>query len=83
MKNKARKDLDRGERAAFAVAGVVAIIYGCGQILRGAPIYTNWQGLDVSGQLAILLGVLSLLVAIFHWGRIHFLWNTNKKKHRR
>ena len=83
MKKKARKDLDRGERAAFAVAGVVAIIYGYGQILRGTPIYTNWRGLDVSGQLVILLGVLSLLVAIFPWGRIHFLWNTDKKKHLR
>ena len=81
MKKEPRKDLARGERAAFAMAGIVAIIYGYGQILRGTPIYTNSWGQDLSGQFDIFLGVLSLLVAIFPWGRIHFLWDTDKKKH--
>jgi hypothetical protein len=80
MTKKPRKDLDRGERLGFALAGFLAIIYGYGQILRGASIYTNWRGLDVSAELAILLGVLFLIIAIFPWSRIRFLWNTDKKK---
>jgi len=75
-----RKDLSWGERLPFAVLGALAVIYGYGQILRGKPIYTNWRGLDVSASFVIFTGALSLLVAIFPWGRIHFLWDTDRKK---
>lgn len=35
---------DKGrERLAFALAGLLAIMYGYEQILRGTPTYTNWQ----------------------------------------
>jgi hypothetical protein len=83
MKKPERKDLNRGERLAFAMAGFFALAYGYGQILRGGPIYTNWQGLDVSADSGIFLGVLCLLVAVFPWGRIHFLWDASRKKNRR
>jgi hypothetical protein len=39
--------------------------------------------LDISAQFVMFLGVLFLLVAIFPWARIHFLWNIEKKNHRR
>jgi hypothetical protein len=77
-----RTDLTWGERLPFAVVGVLTVVYGYGQLLRRKPIYTNWRGLDVSASFVIILGALSLLVAIFPWGRIHFLWDTDRKKHR-
>ncbi|HSY31766.1 MAG TPA: hypothetical protein VLA42_07240 [Verrucomicrobiae bacterium] len=83
IKRPERKDLTWSERSGFALAGVFIIAYGYGQILRGRAIYTNWRGLDISAQFVIFLGALSLLVAIFPWARIHFLWNIEKKNHRR
>jgi hypothetical protein len=77
-----RTDLTWGERVPFAVVGVLAVVYGYGRLLRGKLIYTNWRGLDVSATFVIFMGALSLLVAIFPWGRIHFLWDTDRKKHR-
>lgn len=75
-----RKDLTWGERLPFAVVGVATVVYGYGQVLRGKPIYTNWRGLDVSASFVIFIGGLFLLAAIFPWGRIHFLWDTDRKK---
>jgi hypothetical protein len=83
MKTRPRKDLDRGDRVALAVAGLFAMAYGYGKILRGIPIYENWRGLDIPSQFVIFLGVLLLLVAIFPWARVKFLWDTNRKKSRR
>jgi|HubBroStandDraft_2_1064218.scaffolds.fasta_scaffold15200_6 hypothetical protein len=85
MKNSKpkREDLTLGERLPFAVVGIIIIVYGYGQILRGKPLYTNWQGQNLSAQFVIFLGALFLLVAIFPSGRIKFLWDTGKKKHRR
>jgi hypothetical protein len=80
--NPPRKDLTRGERLALALAGLFVIAYGYGQILRGRVIYENWLAMDVPADFVILLGALCLLVAIFPWGRIHFLWDTGRKKHR-
>ena len=82
MSTPERKDLNWKERLAFAVPGAFTVIYGYGQILRGKFIYTNWRGLDVSAQFVIFLGALFLLAAIFPWSRIHFLWETDRKKHR-
>ena len=82
MKTPERKDLSWGERLAFALVGLLTVAYGYGQTLRGKQIYTNWRGLDVSAQFVMFLGALLLLVAIFPWGRIHFLWDTDGKKHR-
>ncbi len=82
MSKPERKDLDWKERSALAVAGGFTVLYGYGQILRGKPIYTNWRGLDVSAQFVLFLGALFLLAAIFPWSRIHFLWETDRKKHR-
>ena len=67
----------------FALLGVFTIAYGYGQTLRRRPIYTNWRGLDISAQFVMFLGALFLLVAIFPWARLHFLWNIEKKNHRR
>jgi hypothetical protein len=75
-----RKDLSWKERLMFAVVGVFTAIYGYGQILRGKPIYTNWRGLDISAQFVIFLGAAFLFISIFPWGRIHFLWETGRKK---
>ena len=77
-----RKDLTWGERLPFAVAGVLTVVYGYGQILRGEPIYTNWRGLDVSASFVIFIGAVFLLVAIFPWRHVRFLWAADRKKHR-
>jgi hypothetical protein len=55
-----RADLTWGERLPFAVVGVLTVIYGYGQVLRGKPIYTNWRGLDVSAAFVIFMGALSI-----------------------
>ncbi len=80
MKSPERKDLSWTERLTFAVVGFFMLAYGGGQILRGKWIYTNWRGLDLTADFVIFLGALFLLAAVFPWGRIHFLWNTNRKK---
>ena len=77
-----RKDLTWGERLAFAVVGVLTAVYGYGQVLRGKPIYSNWRGQDVPAWFVIFIGAFFLFVAIFPWGHIHFLWDTDQKKHR-
>jgi len=82
MKTPERKDLSWGERSACALVGLLTVIYGYGQTLRGKQIYTNSRGLDVSAQFVMLLGALLPLVAVFPWGRIHFLWDIDRKKHR-
>jgi len=82
MNKPERKDLDWKERSALAVAGVFIVIYGYGQILRRKLIYTNWLGQNISAWFIIFLGVLFLLAAIFPWGRVHFLWRTNRKTNR-
>lgn len=81
MKSK-RKDLSWRERLSCALVGVFMVVYGYGQSFRGKPIYANWRGLDVSAQFVIFLGVLFLIAAIFPWGRIHFLWDTESKRNR-
>ena len=83
MKNSVRKDLNWGERGAFAVVGVSTIVYGYGKMLRGQWIYENWRGLDTSAWLEIALGLFFLLVAVFPWGRVQFLWNTDRRRSRR
>jgi hypothetical protein len=83
MKKPARKDLSWGERWAFALGGFLTIVYGYGKMLRGQWIYENWRGFDITAWFVIVLGVLFLLVAVFPWGRIHFLWDTGRKRHRR
>jgi multisubunit Na+/H+ antiporter MnhB subunit len=83
MKKPARKDLSWGERLAFALVGFLTIVYGYGKMLRGQWIYENWRGLDITAWFVIVLGVLFLLVAVFPWGRIHFLWDPGRKRHRR
>jgi len=65
------------------LAGFFAIAYGYGQILRGSLIYENWLAMDVPAHFVILLGVLCSLAAIFPWSRIHFLWDTGRKKNHR
>jgi hypothetical protein len=82
VKSPERKDLDWSERLSIAVVGFLTVAYGYGQLLRGKRIYTNWRGLDVSADFVIFLGVLFLLAAVFPWGWLHFLWNTNRKKRR-
>jgi hypothetical protein len=72
-----------GERLTFALVGIFAVVYGYGQILRGKPIYTNWRGSDISGQFVMFLGALFIVAAIFPWGRIRSLWETDGKKHHR
>jgi hypothetical protein len=81
MKPK-RKDLNWRERLSCALVGVFMVVYGYGQIFRGKLIYANWRRQDVSAQFVIFLGILFLIAAIFPWGRIHFLWNTESKKNR-
>jgi hypothetical protein len=49
-------------------------------MLRGQWIYENWRGLDITAWFVIVLGVFFLLVAIFPWGRVHFLWDTDGKR---
>jgi hypothetical protein len=83
MKKPKRKDLDWKERLIFAAIGLLTMFYGYGQILRGQPFYTNWRGLELSAQLVMFLGAALLFVAVFPWGRIHFLWETDPKKRRR
>jgi hypothetical protein len=83
MKNPARKDLRWGERVLFAVLGLMTIAYGYAKILQGKPIYENWRGLDISAQFVMFLGAVFLVVAVFPWGRIHFLWDDDPKKRRR
>jgi hypothetical protein len=83
MKKPKRNDLDWKERLGIAAIGLLTIIYGYGQILRGQPFYTNSRGLDLSAQFVIFLGAALLFAAVFPWGRIHFLWKTDLKKRRR
>jgi hypothetical protein len=83
MKTPVRKDLSWGERSTFAVAGFLIIGYGYGKMLRGQWIYENWRGMDLTAWFVVVLGVFFLLVAVFPWGRIHFLWDTGRKRHRR
>ncbi len=78
MKKNGRKKLDGGDRVVFAVAGVVAIVYGYGQILRHKPIYTTLLGQDSTAGMLILLGAVLLVIAILPWGRIHSFWNSKK-----
>jgi hypothetical protein len=52
------------------VCGLFIAAYGHAQNLRGKPIYTNWQGLDVPGDFVIFLGGVCLLASILPWGRI-------------
>jgi hypothetical protein len=82
VKSPGRKDLNWRERLVIAIVGFFMIAYGYGQILRGKRIYINWRGLDVSADFVIILGAFFLLAAVFPWGRIHFLWNTSRKKRR-
>jgi len=83
MKKAAPTDLDWSSRLAFAVSGFLAIAYGYGKILAGKPIYENWRGLDVTAYFVIFLGGFFLFVAISPWGRIRFLWDTDRKKRHR
>jgi hypothetical protein len=83
MKKPERKRFTWRERLVCAAGGFLIIVSGYGHILRGEPIYTNWQGFYVSADYVIVLGVLCLLAAVFPWGRIHSLWDANRKKHRR
>jgi hypothetical protein len=78
MKKNERRKLDGGDRMVFAIVGVVAILYGYGQILRHKPVYTTWLGQDSTAGMPILLGTVLLLVAILPWGRIHTFWNSRK-----
>jgi hypothetical protein len=80
MKKSARKPFDRGDRVAFAVAGLLAIVYGYGEILLGRPIYTTWVGQDATASMPIMLGVVALVVAVLPWGHIQGFWNSRKKK---
>jgi hypothetical protein len=83
MKKNARKSIDRGDRVAFAVVGVLAIVYGYGEILRSRPIYTTWFGQDTTASMPILLGVLALVAAVLPWGHIQEFLNSRKKKNYR
>jgi hypothetical protein len=83
MKKNARKPFDREDRVAFAVAGVLAIVYGYEEILRSSPIYTTWLGQDTTASIPILLGVLALVAAVLPWGHIQDFWNSRKKKNYR
>jgi hypothetical protein len=82
MKKPARTNLDWRERLSFAAVASFTIAYGYGKFLAGKPVYENWRGLDITAYFVIFFGVLLLLVAVFPWGRIHFLWDTGRKKHR-
>jgi hypothetical protein len=64
MKKNTRKQFDRGDRVALAAAaGVLAIAYGYGEILRARPIYTAWSGQDTTASMPIILGVVALVAA--------------------
>ena len=78
-----RTDLKWHERLLFALGGIYAVVYGYGQLLRGRWIYTNWKGQDVTATFVMVLGVLFILAAIFPWGRLKFLWNTDDREGRR
>jgi hypothetical protein len=83
MKKPPRKDLGWRECLGFAVFGLCTMVYGYGKILAKKPIYENWRGQDVSTGFVIFLGALFLMVAVFPWGRIHFLWEGSQSKRRR
>lgn len=83
MKKPAPTDLDWRSRLIFAVLGLFTIAYGYGKILEGKPIYENWRGLDIAAQFVMVLGGFFLFVAIFPWGRVRFLWDTDRKKRHR
>lgn len=80
MKRNARKPFGRQDRVIFAVAGLLAIVYGYGEILRNRPIYTNWSGQDTTASMPILLGAVALIVAVLPWGHIQKFWDSRKKK---
>jgi hypothetical protein len=82
MKRPERKDLSWKERLGIALIGFFISAYGYSQTLRGRLIYTNARGRDVPAHFVIILGALFVLASLFPWGRIHFLWNTERKKRR-
>ena len=67
----------------LAVAGLVFMASGYGRILRGRPIFTNWQGFAVSADYEMFLGAICLLAAVIPWGRIGFLRKPGRENHRR
>lgn len=83
MKKNTRKPFDRGDRLALAVAGVLAIVYGYGEILRRRPIYTTWLGQDTTASMPIILGVVALVAAVLPWGYSQEFWNSRKKSNYR
>ena len=80
MKAPERKDLTWRDRLPFGVAGLIILLYGYGQQLRGKWIYTNWKGQDLTAGFVMFIGALFIAAAVFPWGRIHFLWNVDRKK---
>jgi hypothetical protein len=84
VKTPERKDLTWRDRLVFGLAGLFIILYGYGQEMRGKWIYTNWRGLDVTARFVMAIGTLCVAAAVFPWwGRIHFLWDTDKKNRRK
>ena len=83
MKKPKRTDLTLGERIPFGIAGLFGLPYGYSQSVRGNAIYTTWRGLGMTAEFAMVFGAILLGIAIFPWGRLHFLWDDGSKKHKR
>jgi hypothetical protein len=80
MKKNTRRPFDGGDRLGLAVAGLLAIVYGYGEILQSRPIYTTWLGQDTTASMPILLGVVALVAAVLPWNHIQDFWDSRKKK---
>jgi hypothetical protein len=81
--NRPSKRFGWGERLILAAGGLFMAAYGQTKNLRGKPIYTNWQGLDVPADFVIFLGGVCLLASVIPWGRIRLIRNAGREKRRR
>jgi hypothetical protein len=81
VKTPERKNLTWRDRVAFGMVGLITMLYGYGQELRGKWIYSNWRGLDLTARFVMAVGALFVATALFPWwSRIHFLWDTKRQK---
>jgi hypothetical protein len=72
--NRPSKRFGWRERSILAVGGLVIMASGYGRVLRGQPIFTNWQGFTVSADYLMFLGAVCLLVSILPWAASAFSW---------
>lgn len=77
-----RQVLGWSQRLTFAASGIFLAAYGYSHVLRGRLIYSNSLGLEFPATFVITLGGLLVLASVFPWGRIHFLWEQGRSKHK-